>query len=88
MTRPHSRTRQASWCEGQLVRFTQQVEWRGRDDVPAADKMSAARALTEALEAGWQGFEIAERFSLNRIADAHEWIEYPPRRGRVVIVPD
>jgi NADPH2:quinone reductase len=59
----------------------------GSDDVPVADKMAAARALNEALEAGWSGFEIAERFPLDRIADAHEWIERPPRRGRVIIVP-
>jgi NADPH2:quinone reductase len=59
----------------------------GSDDVPAAERISAARALNEALEAGWQGFQIAERFSLDVIADAHEWIEGPSRRGRVVIVP-
>jgi len=58
----------------------------GSDDFPAEARMSAARAVSDALSAGWQGFEVAERFPLSRIADAHAWVERPPRRGRVVVL--
>jgi len=45
----------------------------------------AAAVLNEILEEGWAGFEIAERFPLSAIAEAHEFVECPPRHGRVVI---
>jgi NADPH:quinone reductase len=57
----------------------------GSDDFPAEAKVAAARDLNDALEAGWPGFEIGERIPLAEIARAHELVEHPVRRGRVVI---
>jgi NADPH2:quinone reductase len=59
----------------------------GSDDFPRQAKMSAAQDLNSALEAGWSGFEVAERIPLPEIARAHEASEYPVRPGRVVVVP-
>src|SRR5262249_4055903 len=58
----------------------------GSDDFPMETKVSAAWDLNAALEAGWSGFEIAERIALSEIARAHELAEHPVRRGRVVVV--
>jgi NADPH2:quinone reductase len=58
----------------------------GSDDFPKEAKWQAARDLNAALEAGWPGFEIAERIPLADIARAHELAEHPVRRGRVVVV--
>jgi NADPH2:quinone reductase len=58
----------------------------GSDDFPKDAKMLAAQDLNRALEAGWSGFEIAERIPLSEIARAHELAEHPVRRGRVVVV--
>ena len=58
----------------------------GSDDFPPEAKVAAARALNEALAAGWAGFEIAERLPLEEIARAHELVEHPVRRGRVVVM--
>jgi NADPH2:quinone reductase len=57
----------------------------GSDDFPAEAKLAAATALNHALLSGWEGFEIAERFPLEAIATAHERMESPARRGRVVV---
>jgi NADPH2:quinone reductase len=57
----------------------------GSDDFPKEAKMAAAQDLNRALEAGWSGFEIAERIPLPDIARAHELAEHPVRRGRVVV---
>jgi NADPH2:quinone reductase len=57
----------------------------GSDDVPMEAKMEAARAINQALEAGWQGLEIAERFSLDEIAEAHEFVERSAKSGRVIV---
>jgi NADPH:quinone reductase len=57
----------------------------GSDDFPAEAKMAAARALNEALEGGWPGFEIEARFPLERIAEAHEAIEQRRVSSRVVL---
>lgn len=57
----------------------------GSDDFPKEAKAAAARDLNAALEAGWPGFEIAERVPLSDIAQSHELTEHPVRRGRVVI---
>jgi NADPH2:quinone reductase len=59
----------------------------GSDDFPAEAKLAAATALNHALVSGWEGFEIAERFPLEAIAAAHERMESPVRRGRVVVTP-
>lgn len=57
----------------------------GSDDVPKEAKKAAANAMNQAFEEGWQGFQIAERFSLNDIAKAHEFVEHPSKPGRVVV---
>jgi NADPH:quinone reductase len=57
----------------------------GSDDLPKEAKIAAARDLNAALEAGWSGFEIAERIPLAEIARAHELVEHPTRRGRIVV---
>jgi NADPH2:quinone reductase len=62
------------------------VDFLGSDDFAPANKAEAARAINEALIAGWAGFEIAERLSLEEIATAHERLEAPRHRGRVVVV--
>lgn len=57
----------------------------GSDDVPADAKGRAAEAVNQAFDAGWQGFEIAERFSLDAIAQAHEFLEHSTKPGRVIV---
>jgi NADPH:quinone reductase len=63
-----------------------QLFFLGSDDFPLEAKIAAARDLNAALEAGWAGFEIAERISLEQIARAHELVEHPTARGRVVVM--
>ena len=58
----------------------------GSDDFPKDAKVLAANDLNSALEAGWPGFEIAERIPLSEVARAHELVEHPVRRGRVVVI--
>jgi NADPH2:quinone reductase len=58
----------------------------GSDDVPADIKVGAAHALNVALESGWTGLRIAERFALDDIATAHERMEEDASNGRVVLV--
>jgi NADPH2:quinone reductase len=70
----------------QLVFQNVRVFFLGSDDFPTEAKTQAAQDLTAALAAGWAGFEIAERLPLADIARAHELVEHPERRGRVVIV--
>ena len=62
------------------------VFFLGSDDFPTEAKVQAAHDLNAALEAGWPGFEIAERVPLADIARAHKLVERPRRRGRVVVV--
>ena len=57
----------------------------GSDDVPPESRVAAAQDINAALRAGWAGFEIAERLPLAEIARAHELVEQPVRRGRVVL---
>ena len=57
----------------------------GSDDFPAEAKATAAAELNEALDGEWPGLEIAERFPLNSIAEAHEFVERGQERGRVVV---
>jgi NADPH2:quinone reductase len=61
------------------------VDFLGSDDFTTADKADAARAINEALIAGWRGFEIIERLPLEEIATAHERLEASGSRGRVVV---
>jgi NADPH2:quinone reductase len=62
------------------------VFFLGSDDFPAEAKVAATRDLNDTLRAGWPGFEIGERIPLAEIARAHELVEHPVRRGRVVVV--
>jgi NADPH2:quinone reductase len=62
------------------------VDFLGSDDFMLADKEKATRATNEALLAGWDGMPIAERFQLDEIVTAHERLEAPRQRGRVVLV--
>jgi NADPH2:quinone reductase len=71
----------------QMVFQNTRVFFLGSDDFPSEAKAAAAQDLNAALEAGWSGFEIAERIPLAEIARAHELMEHPSRRGRVVVVP-
>ena len=57
----------------------------GSDDFPAEAKAAAARALNEALEGEWPGFEVEARFPLGRIAEAHAAIEGRKVSGRVLL---
>ncbi|MGB8540552.1 MAG: NADPH:quinone reductase [Candidatus Acidiferrales bacterium] len=70
----------------QMVFKNIRVFFLGSDDFPKEAKSQAARDINAALEAGWTGFEIAERIPLADIARAHELVERPVRRGRVVVV--
>jgi NADPH:quinone reductase len=62
------------------------VDFLGSDDFTPADKEEAARAINNALLAGWNGMPIAERFRLDETATAHERLEAPRQRGRVVVL--
>jgi NADPH:quinone reductase len=57
----------------------------GSDDFPTEAKTAATRDLNDTLQTGWPGFEIGERVPLSEIARAHELVEHPVRRGRVVV---
>ena len=69
----------------QLVFINARIFFIGSDDIPTEAKIEAARAINQALEAGWQGLEIAERFPLDEIAQAHEFVEHPTKSGRVIV---
>jgi NADPH2:quinone reductase len=69
----------------QLVFINSTVFFIGSDDIPAEAKIEAGRAINEALEAGWRGLDIAERFPLDDIAQAHEFVEHPKGSGRVIV---
>ncbi len=69
----------------QLVFGNARVFFIGSDDVPTEAKVEAAHAINGALEAGWQGLEIAARFRLDEIAQAHEFVEHSIRSGHVIV---
>ena len=69
----------------QLVFVNARLFFVGSDDVPPEGKIEATRALNQALEAGWQGLDIAEIVPLDQIARAHELVEHPSKPGRVLI---
>jgi NADPH2:quinone reductase len=68
-----------------LVFSNASVFFIGSDDVPMEAKMEAARAINQALKAGWQGLEIAAKFPLDEIAAAHEFVERQAKPGRVIV---
>lgn len=70
----------------QMVFKNARVFFLGSDDFPADAKQRAAHDLNAALEAGWAGCEIAERVPLAEIARAHELVDHPAKRGRVVVM--
>jgi NADPH:quinone reductase len=70
----------------QMVFKNIRLYFLGSDDFPREAKTQAARDMNSALEAGWTGFEIGERIPLAEIARAHELVDHPTRRGRVVVV--
>ena len=70
----------------QLVFVNARIFFIGSDDIPTEAKMEATRAINQALEAGWQGLDIAERFPLDEIAKAHEFVEHPTKSGRVIVM--
>jgi NADPH2:quinone reductase len=70
----------------QMVFKNIRVFFLGSDDFPQEAKSRAAIDLNAALEGGWSGFEIGERIPLADVARAHELVEHPARRGRVVVV--
>jgi len=70
----------------QLVFVNAELFFIGSDDIPAEAKIEAGRAINRALEAGWMGLPIAERFRLDDIARAHEFVEHPKASGRVVVM--
>ena len=69
-----------------LVFTNATVYFLGSDDFSPEAKTSAAEALNAALEAGWSGLPIAERFPLDDIARAHEAVERPTRPGKVLVI--
>jgi NADPH:quinone reductase len=70
----------------QLVFKNNRIFFLGSDDFPPEAKTAAARDINAALQAGWPGFEIAEQIPLAEIARAHELVEHPTRRGRIVVI--
>jgi NADPH2:quinone reductase len=69
----------------QLVFVTARLFFVGSDDVPAEAKIEATRDINQALEAGWQGLDVAEVVPLDQIARAHELVEHPLKLGRVIV---
>ena len=69
----------------QLVFVNARLFFVGSDDVPDEAKIEATRDITKALEAGWQGFDVAEIVPLDQIARAHELVEHPAKPGRVIV---
>jgi NADPH:quinone reductase len=69
----------------QLVFKNSRIFFLGSDDFPPEAKSAGARDINAALEAGWSGFEIAEKVPLAEIARAHELVEHPTKRARIVV---
>ena len=68
-----------------LVFKNVRVFFLGSDDFPAEANALAAIGLNEALDGGWPGFELVERFSLDSIAAAHQAVEDRRVTGRGVV---
>ena len=69
----------------QLVFVNARLFFVGSDDVPSEAKIEATRDINKALEAGWNGLNIAEIVPLDQIARAHELVEHPAKPGRVIV---
>jgi NADPH:quinone reductase len=70
----------------QMVFKNIRVFFLGSDDFPKEAKVQATRDLNAALAAGWPGFEVGERIPIGDIARAHELVDHPARRGRVIVI--
>lgn len=60
----------------------------GSDDFPAEAKRQAARDLTVCLAEGRLAIDVAGRFALEDVAQAHEAVDHPKSPGRVIVVLD
>lgn len=69
-----------------LVFVNAAVHFVGSDDVPRDAKRAAVAAVDALVRDGWRPV-IAARFPLEEIAAAHEAVERPTSRGRVVVNP-
>jgi NADPH:quinone reductase len=69
----------------ELVFVNARIFFVGSDDIPADAKLDAARAINQALDAGWLGLDIADVVPLDDIARAHELVEHPVKPGRVIV---
>jgi len=69
----------------ELVFINARIFFIGSDDIPTEAKIEAARAINQALEAGWRGLDIAKQFPLEDIAQAHEFVERPTKSGRAIV---
>jgi NADPH2:quinone reductase len=69
----------------QLVFVNARLFFVGSDDVPAEAKIEATHDINKALEAGWQGLDIAEIVPLDQVARAHELVELAGKPGRVMV---
>ncbi len=69
----------------QLVFVNARIFFVGSDDVPADAKAEATRDINQALQAGWQGLDIAEIVPMAQVARAHELVERPSKPGRVIL---
>jgi hypothetical protein len=63
----------------QLVFMNTRIFFVGSDDVPTDAKIEATRDINQALEAGWQGLDIAARFPLEDIARVRRTPSNPRR---------
>ncbi len=68
-----------------LVFKNVRIFFLGSDDFSSEAKALAARALNDALDGEWQGFEIGECLPLRSIVQAHESVETRRGLGRVVV---
>jgi NADPH2:quinone reductase len=64
------------------------IRFLGSDDFAAADKRRAADDLVTCVTERRLTVDLAQRFSLDQIAAAHEAVERPTRPGRVVVMVD
>lgn len=69
----------------QLVFMNARIFFVGSDDVPPEAKLEASRDINHALEAGWQGLDVAEIIPLDEIVRAHNLVERPVKAGRVIV---
>lgn len=61
------------------------IHFLGSDDFTDAQKRMAAQDISSALGAGWPGYTIGRRYSLEEIAEAHAAVENRSVIGRVVL---